>query len=74
MQRDKLRPITVRQANQLTESRLGVLKAPVTARRLRRQVGQVGDFSSHADWISTGTRLGQGLKATDEQHHRLTCR
>jgi len=36
MQRDELRSITVRQAHQLTETRLGILQAPTTALRLRR--------------------------------------
>lgn len=35
VQGDVLRPLAVRHAHELAESRLGVLKAPSTARRLR---------------------------------------
>lgn len=40
MQRDVLRSVAMRQAHQLAESRLGVLKAPTTAGRLRGRLSQ----------------------------------
>jgi len=49
MQRDVLRTIAVRHAHEFAESRLGVLKAPATARRLGGQYGRGWFFSSHAD-------------------------
>ena len=49
MQRDMLRPVTVSQAHEFAEARLGVLKAPTTAGRLRGRMCQDRCFSGHAD-------------------------
>ena len=76
MQRDVLRPITVRQANKFAESRLGVLKPPTAARRLCMGVCENRHFSSHADQISTATRLGQGERLESSEKSvppAITC-
>ena len=49
VQRDVLRPIAVRHAHEFAESRLGVLKAPATARGLRGRHCRGEGFSSHTD-------------------------
>ena len=66
MQRDKLRPIAVRQSHKFAESRLGVLKAPTTARRLRSGVCNGWYFSSHADQISMVAQSRKGMVLSNE--------
>ena len=53
VQRDVLRPVTVRQAHEFTETRLRVLQAPTAALRLGGCGGPLRSFSGHADQIST---------------------
>jgi antitoxin PrlF len=62
VQCDVLGPVAVSQANELAESRLGILKAPATARGLLRGLSKVCRFSSHADQISMVTRPRQESK------------
>jgi hypothetical protein len=61
MQGDVLRPIAVRHAHELAESRLSLLKPPTTARRLRSRYCQGWSFSSHADQIIATQLRRQGL-------------
>lgn len=63
MQRHVLRPLAMCHAHEFAESRLGVLKAPATARRLRGRCCQGGRFSSHGDQNVTPSlwRHGRGV-------------
>ena len=76
MQRDVLRPIAVRHAHEFAESRLSVLKAPSTTRRLRGRYCQGWCFSSHADQNITAPRGRQrlGLPAPDADIRDQTAR
>ena len=49
VKRDVLWTIAVRQTHQLAKSRLGILKAPTTCRRLHWRIGMCRSFSGHAD-------------------------
>jgi hypothetical protein len=48
VQGDMLRPLAMRQAHEFTEPGLGVLKAPPTARRLRRRACRIVTLTGSA--------------------------
>ena len=61
MQSHVLRPIAVRQANELAEARFGVLKAPATARWLHRLFRCNWCVSGHADQNVTAPSIASAL-------------